>query len=160
MFGFFGIGQRRKARHIEQQCEIVQIALSSVLSRRGMSPQSITCELVHLARPGAASVVLVQLRIRAWNERLMREAGDFEAELLGLICLYSRSQRKTEYIMAWKFAVDIKNPNPKAAATASSRFAAAPAPGTVDTFELPKSAQDESESHYDYGFPATVIRHQ
>ena len=86
MFGFFGLGRRRRARHHETQSEMVRVALNSVLRRRGMATSSIGCELLPLSRPGASEVMLVQLLIRAWEERLIHEAVDLEAELFDVIC--------------------------------------------------------------------------
>ena len=176
MFGFFGLGRRRRARHHETQSEMVRVALNSVLRRRGMATSSIGCELLPLSRPGASEVMLVQLLIRAWEERLIHEAVDLENELLDVICLYSHSQRTTDFLVSWKFALDradtskmsdlksgTASPEPKTAEPAVApppKLSAVPSTAPVFKFDLPKTDLDldDDQRHHEYGFPATVIR--
>ncbi|MBZ4209919.1 MAG: hypothetical protein LAD29_02235 [Rhodoferax sp.] len=176
MFGFFGLGRRRRARQHETQREMVRVALNSVLRRRGMATSSIGCELLSLSRPGASEVMLVQLLIRAWEERLIHEAVDLEAELFDVICLYSRSAATTDFLVSWKFAIDradaskssesksaAAKPEPKSAEPSLAmppKLAAVPSTVPAFKFDLPKTDLDldDDQRHHEYGFPATVIR--
>ncbi|MEI7536079.1 MAG: hypothetical protein WCJ76_02655 [Comamonadaceae bacterium] len=176
MFGFFAMGRRRKARHYEKQREMVRVALNSVLRRRGIATASIGCELLPLSRPGASEVILVQLLIRTWDERLIHEAVDLENELFDVICLYSRSTRNADFLINWKFAIDkadaskasesksgAAKPEPKGAEPGVAlppKLSAVPSIMPAIKFDLPKTDLDldDDERHHEYGFPATVIR--
>jgi hypothetical protein len=173
MFGFLAFGRRRKNKQHEKQREMVRVALNSVLRRRGMATPSIGCDLLPLSRPGAAEVMLVQLLIRTWDERLITEAVDLENELLDVICLYSHSTRTTDFLVNWKFAID-KAAASKTEATRAQdsksgaepvvalppKLSAVPSPAPVFKFDLPKTDLDlDDDQRHEYGFPATVIRH-
>ena len=168
MFGFFGFGRHRRARHHESQREMVRVALNSVLRRRGFATSSIGCDLLPLSRPGAAGVMLAQLLIRTWDERLITEALDLENELLDVICLYSHSTQTADFLVTWKFAIEkaelSKAPDPKAGSETvvalPPKLAAVPSPAPAFKFDLPKTDLDldDDERHHEYGFPATVIR--
>ena len=176
MFGFFGFGRRRKARDHESQREMVRVALNSVLRRRGIATSSIGCELLPLSRPSSSDVMLVQLLIRTWDERLIHEAVDLETELFDVICLYSRSTRTPDFLITWKFTVDkadagkvseskseTAKPEPKSAepvVALAPKLSAVPSPAPVFKFDLPKTDLDlDDDQRHEYGFPATVIRH-
>ena len=176
MFGFFSFGRGRKARRLEKQREMIRVALNSVLRRRGMATQSIGCDLLAMSRPGASELLLVQLLIRHWDERLIHEAVDLEAELLDVICLYSGNARSAEFLINWKFGIDKvdaskaseskpreKPQDPKLAtptAPALPKLAAVPTASPALKFDLPKTDLDldDDQRHHEYGFPATVIR--
>jgi hypothetical protein len=176
MFGFFGLGRRRRARHHEKQREMVRVALNSVLRRRGIATSSIGCELLPLSRPGSSEVMLVQLLIRTWDERLVHEAVDLENELFDVICLYSRSKGPADFLVTWKFAIDradaskssesksaTSKPEPKGAEPGVAqppKLSAVPVTAPVFKFDLPKTDLDldDDEKHHEFGFPATVIR--
>jgi hypothetical protein len=176
MFGFLALGRRRKARHHERQREMVRVALNSVLRRRAIATSSIGCELLPLSRPGSSEVMLVQLLIRTWDERLVNEAVDLENELFDVICLYSRSTRTTDFLITWKFAIDkadasktsesksrTSTPEPKSAEPGVAlppKLSAVPSTMPVAKFDLPKTDLDldDDERHHEFGFPATVIR--
>ena len=176
MFGFFGLGRRRRARHHESQREMVRVALNSVLRRRSIATSSIGCELLPLSRPGAAELMLVQLLIRTWDERLVHEAVDLETELFDVICLYSRSKGTTDFLITWKFAIEkpdmsktsesksaAAKPEPRSTEPGGAlppKLSAVPSPAPVFKFDLPKTDLDldDDQRHHEYGFPATVIR--
>jgi hypothetical protein len=175
MFGFLAFGRRRKSKAHEKQREMVRVALNSVLRRRGIATPSIGCDLLPLSRAGSGDVMLVQLLIRTWDERLITEAADLENELLDVICLYSHSTRTTDFLVAWKFAIDKAEANkaqdsksvvtrlePKSAEPVVAlppKLSAVPNPAPAFKFDLPKTDLDlDDDQRHEYGFPATVIR--
>ncbi|MEI6733117.1 MAG: hypothetical protein WCK94_04060 [Comamonadaceae bacterium] len=177
MFGLFGFGRDRRAKQHEKQSEMVRVALNSVLRRRGIATQSIGCDVLPLSRPGTSSVMLVHLLIRVWDERLIHESVDLENELLDVISLYSRSEGTADYLFAWKFAIEktdagktselksrTAKPEPKSSTAEVApppKLMAVPSPMPAAKFDLPKTDLDldDDERHWEYGFPATVIRH-
>ena len=168
MFGFLAFGRRRKNKQHEMQREMVRVALNSVLRRRGMATTSIGCDLLALSRPGAAEVMLVQLLIRTWDERLITEAVDLENELLDVICLYSHNTRTTDFLVAWRFAINKAAaskaqdsiPGAEPVVALQPKLSAVPSPAPVFKFDLPKTDLDlDDDQRHEYGFPATVIRH-
>ncbi len=176
MFGFLGFGKKKKEQRDERQSEVIRVALNNVLRRRGIAPQSIGCEIEPMSRPGAADLMLVQLIIRKWNEGLMNDAPDLEAELFDVICLFSHSTRASDLLFVWKFAIDqeVRNePVPEPAPVAASaevkssppnlvlapRIVAVPKVESPVKFDLPRTARDDSEGRSDHDFPATVIGH-
>jgi len=174
MFGFLGFGRSRKAKESEKQREVIRLALNSVLRRRGISPQSIGCELTPMSRAGAADVTLVQLVIVGWYDGLMYDAPDLESELLDVIALFGRGTQESDFLFVWKFAVEknksnvrLAEPKPQPASTElnSADLGLAPEPKPVESakaapaakFDLPKSTRDNPDSQNDYGFPPTVM---
>jgi hypothetical protein len=184
MFEFLGFGRARKTKEFEKQREVIRLALNSVLRRRGIAPQSIDCELTPLSRSGGADVTLVQLLILEWHEALMRDASDLENELFDVICLYGRSSKASDFLFAWKFALnksassnkplevqakatvpEAKSVAPSApipavaAASATAVVATAPATPVAPPakFDLPKTARDQESDQGDYGFPPTMM---
>ena len=101
MFGFLGFGKKKKEQRDERQREVIRVALNNVLRRRGIAPQSIGCEIEPMSRPGAADLMLVQLIIRKWNEGLMNDAPDLEAELFD----------ETEYGTKYRIRGTLTRPN-------------------------------------------------
>ena len=184
MFEFLGFGRAKRAKEYDKQSEVIRLALNSVLRRRGIAPQSIDYELTPLSRRGSGDVMLVQLKILGWNERLMYDASDLENELFDVICLYGRGSRAADFLFAWKFALESgkassqlpepqaklatpeaktadpgltpapANAAPVAAATVAAAVAVA-APAVK--FDLPKSARDKPDDQNDYGFPPTMM---
>ena len=183
MFEFLGFGRARKTKELEKQNEVIRLALNSVLRRRGITPQSIGCELTPLARPGGAGVTLVQLVIHGWHEALMLDASDLENELFDVICLYGRSSKASDFLFVWKFAIDkstasnkplevqvkaaapqvssavpaIPIPAVAAASVAAVAATAVATPAAAAKFDLPKTALDQEAEPNDYGFPPTML---
>jgi hypothetical protein len=184
MFEFLGFGRARKAKEDEKQSEVIRLALNSVLRRRGIAPQSIGCELTPMSRRGAGDVMLVQLQILGWNEKLLHDASDLENELFDVISLYGRGSRAADFLFVWKFALESgkaasKLPEPEAKVAppeaklaepglapaptmalpiaAASVVAAAAVAAPAVKFDLPKSARDQIDDQNDYGFPPTVM---
>ena len=173
MFELFGLGRAKKARRHERQSEMIHLALDNVLHHRGMTPQSIRCELVSLARRGGKDLSATQLVLLGWSEGLMRYAPDLENDLFDAIRLFDRSALPSDFLFVWRFkfkgdrASDrlpesgIRTLTPSHRKTASAELPMAPvvklaAPAEpAGKFNLPRSAFDDDSQ--DYGFPATVI---
>ena len=177
MFSFLGFGSKKKEQRDERQREVIRVALNNVLRRRGISPQSIGCEIESMTRKGAADVMLVQLLILDWNDGLMHDAPDLEQELFEVICLFGRGTQASDLLFVWKFALEKgaageKAPAAAAVTTATETKDAGPALALAPKisvvpkveppvkFDLPRSALDEKENQNDDGFPATVIGHR
>lgn len=174
MFSFLGFGKRKKEQRDERQREVIRVALNNVLRRRGISPQSIGCEMVSMTRKGGADVILVQLLILNWNDGLMHDAPDIEEELFEVICLFGRGTQASDLMFVWKFALEKgiaseKVPDAATPAPVSDMKDAPPALALAPKitvvpkveppvkFDLPRSALDDIDNQNDDGFPATVI---
>lgn len=178
MFNFFSFGQRKKAKALEKQREMIRVALSTVLRRRSISPRTIGCEVIPMSRAGVADVTLVQLSLLSWNEGLMHDASDLENELFEVICLFTRNARKADFLFLWKFALE-KGAFDNQAQRSNSKDAL-PEPNSIPhhlalapklvpvpkaerpvKFDLPRTALDEEDDdHRDSRFPPTVVGSQ
>ncbi len=189
---FFGFGRSRRSRNEdtkigvltergsakskknERQREMIQLALNTVLRRRGLSSQVLGCELVLMPRVGAADVMLTQLVMHEWQEGLMRDAPDLQNELFDEIHRFDGSVRGGDFLFVWKLAfggrtalAKVREPHQVAQRPAPR----SPAPGlalvpglagaaiarAAVKFDLPRSALDREDIDHDHGFAATLI---